>query len=156
LAENLGLPFYDTDDLIMNRLGATIKEIVDRQGWPFFRGEEKTVIREMAALNQGVVALGGGAILDPENREILKKKGPIVWLTADVQTIMERMQSDLHDGDNRPPLSEKDREGETREMIAQRYPLYEQMAHLTVDTKGKTIEEVAEEIMKKLNFESPS
>jgi len=152
LAEKLGLPFYDTDDLIMDRLGATIKEIVDQKGWPFFRAKEKAVIQEVAALNQGIVALGGGAILDPENRKILKQKGPIVWLTADVQTTIDRMQSDLHNGDNRPPLSEKDREGEIREMIVLRDPLYGQMAHLTVDTKGKTIEEVTREIIKKIDF----
>ena len=152
MAEKLGLPFYDTDDLIMDRLGATIKEIVDQKGWPFFRAKEKAVIQEVAALNQGIVALGGGAILDPENRKILKQKGLIVWLTADVQTTIDRMQSDLHNGDNRPPLSEKDREGEIREMIALRDPLYGQMAHLTVDTKGKTIEEVTGEIIKKIDF----
>jgi shikimate kinase len=152
LAERLNIPFYDTDDLIMERLGATIKEIVDQKGWAFFREREKRVVREMAALNQGVAALGGGAILDPENREILKEKGPIVWLTADVQTIIERMHSDLHNADNRPPLSEKDREEEIRAMIALRYPLYEQMTHSRIDTEGKSIEEVTEEIIKKIIF----
>ncbi len=152
LAEKLSLPFYDTDDLIMDRLGVTIKEIVDQKGWPFFRAEEKAVIQDMATLNQGVVALGGGAILDPGNREILKEKSPIVWLTADVQTIIRRMQSDLHNGDNRPPLSGKDREEEIREMIAQRYALYERMAHFRIDTEGKSIEEVAEEIIEKIIY----
>lgn len=147
VATRLGLPFYDTDDLLTNRMGATIREIVDLKGWDFFREKEKEVILDLGVLTPGIIALGGGAVLDPDNREVLNKLGPIIWLTARIPTILKRMKGDSRNTDHRPPLSGEDMERETREIMALRYPLYEEMAHWMIDTEGKTIEGVAMEVV---------
>ena len=146
LAEKLKLPFYDTDQMIIDRIGKTIKEWVEEKGWESFRQEEKAVIRVISSLDCGVIALGGGAVMDPGNREVLRQKGLIVWLTADVQTIIKRMKSDPDNKDNRPPLSEKDWENETQELLTQRSPVYQGLADFSIDTDGKNIEGVTEEI----------
>jgi shikimate kinase len=154
LAERLKLPFYDTDGMIIDRIGKTIKAWVAEKGWESFRQEEKMVIQEIPSSGSAVVSLGGGAILDPENREIIKQKSLVVWLTADGDTILKRMKADSDNQDNRPSLSEKDWEAEIQEILAQRMPLYQQLADVTIDTKEKGIEAVAEEILERMDLES--
>lgn len=146
LAEKVKRPFYDTDALIIDRIGRTIKEWVEEKGWESFRQVEKALIRGISSWEPGVIALGGGALMDPENREIVKRNGLIVWLTADLETILARMKSDPDNENLRPPFSKGDRESEIQTTINQRWPLYKQMADLTVDTKGKTLEAVMGEI----------
>jgi len=146
LADKLKVPFYDTDQIIIARLGKTIKKWVEEKGWGSFRQEEKTVIKKISSWEPGVISLGGGSVMDPQNRKILRIKGVIVWLSADIQTILGRMKSDPANKDNRPSLSEKDRETETREGLAQRTPVYRQLADLSIDTDRKNIEGIAEEI----------
>jgi len=153
LAEKLKAPFYDTDQMIIDRMGKTIKQWVEEKGWESFRQEEKAVIRRISSLDCGVIALGGGAVMDLENREVLKQKGLIVWLTANVQTIMERMKSDPANKDNRPSLSEKDWETETREVLAQRTPVYRRLTDLSINTNGKTVEAIAEEINNRIRIQ---
>ncbi len=131
LAEKMKVPFYDTDALIVKRIGKTIKEWVEEKGWESFRQEEKAVIQEISSLDLAVIALGGGAVLDPENRELIKRNGMIFWLTADVQTIIERMNADPNNKDMRPHLSEKDWESEIQATLAERFPIYEQNGRLS-------------------------
>ncbi|MGC1404608.1 MAG: shikimate kinase, partial [Thermodesulfobacteriota bacterium] len=149
LAEKMKVPFYDTDALIVQRIGKTIKEWVEEKGWESFRQEEKTVIQEISSLETAVIALGGGAVLDPENRELIKRNGMIFWLTADIQTIIERMNADPNNKDMRPHLSKKDWESEIQATLAERFPIYEQMADLTVNTTRITVEEITEKIINK-------
>jgi shikimate kinase len=152
LAMGLGLPFYDTDQLIVSHLGKTIKELVAEEGWEAFRLEEKKVIRQISSLEAAVIALGGGAILDPENREQIKERGVVVWLIAGVNTILKRMSADPLNTENRPSLSDKGWQDEIRETLARRTPLYRQLSEIQVDTEGKAIEAVANEILQKMNF----
>jgi shikimate kinase len=147
IAEKLKLPFYDTDQIVTGHIGKTIKAWVEERGWDSFRQEEKAVIKGIISKGPGIISLGGGAVMDPENREILKSRGPIIWLTADVVTILTRMKSDPNHIDNRPPLSEKDWENETREILAQRSPVYRELSDFSVDTEGKTFEAIAEELV---------
>jgi shikimate kinase len=147
LAERLSWPFYDTDRMIVERIGCTIKTWVEEKGWPAFRLEEKKVIQTIPANRPAVVALGGGAILDPENRERLREKSLVIWLTADLDTILERMGTDPQNQDNRPSLSEKGGREEIEEILMERIPLYQQTAEVTVNTQGKSIEAVVLEIL---------
>lgn len=147
LAEKLKAPFYDTDQMIIDRVGKTIKQWVTEKGWESFRQEEKAVIRGISSLDCGVIALGGGAVMDPENRKVLRQQGLIVWLTADIQTILERMKADPANKDNRPSLSEKDWETEIQELLAQRSPVYQRLADFSIDTDGKTVEGITEELV---------
>lgn len=156
LAEKFRVPFYDTDALIIERIGKTIKEWVEEKGWESFRQEEKAVIRELVSLDSTVIALGGGAVLDPENREIIRRNGLILWLAADVQTIGERMSTDPNNRDLRPPLSKGDLETEIQATLTERFPLYEQVSDFCVETKGKSLEAVTEEIFNLIRIRNQS
>lgn len=91
--------------------------------------------------------------MDPENRELIKKNGLIVWLTADEQTIMERMKADPFNKDLRPPLSTGDLEAEVRATLSERLPSYALTADFIVDTKGKSLEEVTREICTLIGYD---
>ena len=150
VAEKLELPFYDTDQMIADRIGKTIKAWVEEKGWASFRQEEKAVIKGIIPLEPGLISLGGGAVMDPEIREILRSMGLIVWLTAEVGTILTRMKSDPNNIDNRPPLSDKDWETEVKDLMFQRSPVYRQLADFSLETDGKTVEVVTEELLELL------
>ena len=94
VSERLHIPFYDTDELIKEHTGNTIREIIDKGGWDLFRKEEKAVIRGLSSVVDTVIAAGGGAVMDAENRTALKRNGLFLWLTADVHTMVERMKDD--------------------------------------------------------------
>jgi shikimate kinase len=146
LARKMGLPFYDSDQWIVRLLGRTIGEFVEASGWEAFRALEKTTVQEIFRQKPGVVSLGGGAVLDPENRALIREKGMVVWLKAEVPTLLKRMESDPTSKNNRPALSDWDWEKETKTILAERTPIYEETAHTVLDTEGKSLEEVVEEL----------
>jgi shikimate kinase len=146
IAQRLGLPFYDTDELIQGNTGKTIMEIVYREGWDTFRREERAVIKKLPSRADAVIAAGGGAVIDAENRKALKHNGLCIWLTADVRTIVERMRNDRTNNEQRPPLSSDGLGRETAEILAVREPVYQALADCTVDTSGKGIEAVVDEV----------
>ncbi|MDO9528033.1 MAG: shikimate kinase [Syntrophales bacterium] len=146
LADTLNIPFYDTDELIQKRTGRVIKEIVEEGGWGSFREEEKKIIRGLSSVRESVIATGGGAVMDEENLNVLRKKGVFIWLTADVRTIIERMEKDKISDEQRPSLSKDDLYKETANMLEMRMPVYRQLADFTVDTSEKDIDVVADEV----------
>lgn len=147
LAERLGIPFYDTDELIQRDAGKTIRELVDQEGWDAFRARERAIIKQLPLSADAVIAAGGGAIMDAANRKSLKNKGLCVWLTADVGTICERMRDDKASAAQRPPLSGDGLEQETAKILEARRPFYQEMADCIIDTSGKNIEAIADEIL---------
>jgi len=153
IADTLKMPFYDTDALIQKRTGRVIKEIVEEGGWEAFRKEEKKVIRGLSSIRGSVIATGGGAVMDEGNLTILKRRGFFIWLTADVGTIIERMEKDKISDEQRPSLSKDDLYRETADILAMRMPVYSDLADFTVDTSGKNIDRVAREICRVLGFE---
>jgi shikimate kinase len=142
----LGLPFYDTDALIRQQTGKTVREMVLEGGWPAFRQAERAAIASLAGEEKAVIALGGGAILDPSNVKTLRPRGFFIWLQAEKETIQERLKGDRESAEQRPPLSISGNEDE-EEILRQRIPLYESIADLIFDTTGLSVEAVAEEIM---------
>jgi shikimate kinase len=148
LSEKLGLPFLDTDDLIVEQAGMPINEIVEKGGWDLFRKKEKEVIRKLSPITKTIMATGGGAFENQENRKTLKKNGLFVWLTADVKTIMGRMLVDQNTKSRRPSLSLNDLETETSMTLKKREPIYRDLADLTVDTSRKSINAIVDEICK--------
>ncbi len=145
ISERLRIPFYDTDELINKHTGKTVKQIVDKGGWDLFRREEKAVIRALSSLAETVIAVGGGAVMDAENREALSKNGLFLWLTADVSTIIERMRNDRTGDERLPPLASDCAEKETSEILRRRIPIYRRLADFTIDTSGRGIDAVADE-----------
>ena len=158
LSALLQRPFYDTDALIQRHTGETVKEIVLKGGWPAFRDAEKMVIGDLAGEEGAVIALGGGAVLDPFNVEALKPRGFFIWLQAGKETIRERLRKDGATAEQRPPLPLTGN-GDDEEILRQRVPIYGALADLVVDTTGRSIEEVAEEILVAIdtrNLKAPS
>ncbi len=146
LSARLDLPFYDTDELIIEKAGMSITEIVEKGGWDAFRLRETETVRELGSNSNCVIATGGGTFEALENRKILKQNGFFVWLSADVETIVERMRSDKKSSRNRPSLSNGDLVTECALTIGKREAVYRRLADLIVDTSNKGIDKVVDEI----------
>jgi shikimate kinase len=148
LAARLTKPFLDSDELIKASSGKNVRKMVEEEGWSFFRREEKRVVAELSRNDGCVVALGGGAVLDEENVRNLKDKGFFIWLTAGAETILNRLSGDGQTPGQRPSLTGKDPDEETRSLLKTREPLYAKLADCRVETSDRTIEEVAAEVLR--------
>lgn len=138
LADDTSRIFIDTDDLIMERTGQAIAELFREKGEEHFRGIESEVVQELAAFEPAVIALGGGAILDHDNRESLRTSGTVVYLRCDFGTLFKRIRADKQ----RPLASGKSRH-ELERLFNHRKELYEE-ADIVVDcAPDMTASEVA-------------
>ncbi len=142
LAEALGYEFIDMDDEIERRTGKTIPEIFMDDGETRFRELERDLVRELSGKDGYVIGCGGGALADLVNAEALRESSTLVYLTASVDEILERTGKESH----RPLLKVDDPRKTVEELIAKRKPVYERYAGVTIDTTGKTPEDVADEI----------
>ena len=150
LAEKLGWPWRDTDAEVERLTGCSIAAFFATQGEAAFREREAEVLRQLLALAPCVIAAGGGIVVRPENRQLLRTAGVVVWLTADAETLWQRIRSDPHTGRRRPNLTSQGGLDEVRAIVAQRAPWYAECATLTVDTVGRSPHDVAETIWKLL------
>jgi len=150
LADRLCLAFYDTDELVERRGGQTIEKMVAAKGWELFREREQDCIRELSGIDAAVIATGGGAVLDTENVRLLKHAGRLIWLDADAQTVIARMQADTNNKQRRPPLTGMAPANEAGAVMAARAPFYREAADICVDTSGKSLDEIVDEICSKL------
>ncbi len=128
LAELLGKSFYDADEEIEKRTGASITWIFDIEGEPGFRKRESAVLEELTQHENVVVATGGGAILEEGNRALLKARGTVVYLAADIDTLAQRTRRDRA----RPLLQTADRRQRIDDLMKEREPLYRATADVTV------------------------
>jgi shikimate kinase len=145
LADRVGWCFADADVCLEERAGKSIREIFAAEGEPGFREREAATLRELAERRDHVIATGGGVVLREENRERMASHGAVVYLTAGVDVLWERMQSDATTAERRPALAGGGRE-EVAQVVAAREAVYRSCAHLVVSTEGKTPEQIAEEI----------
>ena len=151
LASRMSVLFFDSDQVIMERAGASIADIVATDGWRRFREWEEEIIRDLASGGDAIIALGGGALDNARNRDVLEKaQFRLVWLTADAETIISRMTADNNTETVRPSLLGDELEAETRHMLARREPVYRDAADLICDTSDKSIDSVVEELYYKL------
>ena len=146
LASRTERRFVDTDDLIESKEGQ-INEIVKSHGWDYFRAMEKRMIEEISKRDDLVIALGGGAVLDPDNIVNLEKNGLIIWLMADPEVLRKRMNQDPRTLASRPTLTGKGTLEELEEMIAYRNPFYDKAAKIQFDTSALDVEAVVENIL---------
>lgn len=145
LAQRLGRAFVDTDQLVEERAGKRVAAIFSEQGEPAFRALERDAVAEAAGRGGAVVAVGGGAVLDPENVRCLREAGVLVHLTARPEIILRRVGT----GAGRPLLADDPRAAVQR-ILAERGPVYEAAADVTVDTSDRTADEVVQEIQQAL------
>jgi shikimate kinase len=143
VAARLGWDWVDADDVLETRYGKSIRAIFAEEGETAFRDKEATVLAKLCGRRRCVVSTGGGVVVRQANRALLRASGYVVWLTADAETLWRRLQDD--DGERRPALGVGGR-AEVEEILRVRQPWYEECAHLTVQTEGKTPEALAEEI----------
>jgi len=150
LASELGIKFLDTDELIEEHEGCPIETIVSERGWDHFREVERIIIKEASRDDNLVIATGGGAVMDEENVENLKKSGWVVWLKGEKEVLRKRMHRDQRSGKSRPSLTEEDALEEIGRVLQERAPFYERAKDLTVDGSLLSKEEVADLIIKGL------
>jgi shikimate kinase len=142
LARRSGAEFVDVDAWIETAAGRSIRELFAAEGEPAFREREKGALQEVLAVRGRIVATGGGAFMDEGNRMLLRTYGPVVYLEAAAETIVERLARDAH----RPLLAGGDREGTVRDLLARRIPAY-RLADYAVRTDGRLVRDVAERIL---------
>ena len=126
LASQLGMHFVDTDQLIEERCGANIPWIFDIEGEEGFRKRETAVLEEVSSASHSVIATGGGVVVTPENRLILKKIGKVVYLCAPVDVLFRRVSKDK----SRPLLQVENPRATYEAIFQQRDPLYRELADL--------------------------
>lgn len=142
LADFLGCPFWDLDDIVEKKAGKTIAEIFATEGEPAFRQWEARLLRqtiEKYGENTFILALGGGTVLNPASASLLQEKTTCIYLRARLETLLQRLEGER---DGRPLADEN-----LARRLTGRLPLYESTAHVTVDTDGLTPEEIADEIV---------
>ena len=152
LAVRLGRRLIEMDEMIREKAGMSINEIVARYGWTKFRKIESEVVRAAARLDNTVNATGGGVVTSKENLRVLKENGKLIWLRARLETLLERIRNDS----SRPSLTGKPPAEDMAQTLAEREPIYRRAADLIVDTDGLTPEAVAEIIIKNLALEMKS
>ena len=143
LAEKTGWEMVDADHEIVRRAGRTIPQIFEQDGESSFRQLERSVIRDLCAGANRVIAAGGGAFADPGNRQEMLASGMVVCLTAQPETIYRRVG---HRAGTRPMLAGYDPLDRIKTLLEQRAPSYAQ-AHHAVATDDLTPEQAAEEIV---------
>jgi len=155
LATLLHKRFVDVDHEIERRTGVTIPVIFEIEGEAGFRRRESTLVDELSHDEDIVMATGGGAVLMEENRRVLKERGTVVYLHADIDTLVERTRRDR----NRPLLQTEDPRGKIEELLRQREPIYREVADVVVDTGLRAPTSVARDIATRLkalsNNENP-
>lgn len=133
----------DTDRMIEHREGCSVSEIFAGKGEAYFREKETELLRELGGRRQpGIYSAGGGTPVRPENRELLRKLGTVVFLRVRPETVYERLKGDT----SRPLLQCGDPLGRIRELMEQRREAYETCAHLILDVDDMTIDEIIDKI----------
>jgi shikimate kinase len=151
LAQRLGWDWIDADVEIERRAGKAIARIFAEDGEPAFRDLEAAAIADLCRRTRLVIAAGGGAPMRPETREVMRAAGKVVWLTARPETILARMSGDATTASRRPALTDRTGLEEILHLLAKREPIYRQTAHVEVDTEGRTPEQLADEILGRLD-----
>jgi shikimate kinase len=146
LATRLGLQFIDIDKELEVRCGTTIPMIFELEGEAGFRKREAALVQELTLLQDVVLATGGGVVTLPENCEMLKSRGAVIYLRATPADLWVRLRRDQH----RPMLKAIDARARMEKLLADRIPLYENVAHLTVDTGRRPVTDVLDTILTRL------
>lgn len=153
LAERCRALFVDSDQVLQQRAGKSIADIVAESGWSTFRALEAQTLRAVTQPSS-IIATGGGVILAPENREFMRASGSVFYLQAPVSVLARRLEV-APEEDQRPTLTGKPIDEEVREVLAQRETFYRETAHYVVDA-AQAPDNVVAQIMAFLNAEKTS
>jgi len=143
VAAALGVPFRDTDVDVEATTGSTVADLFVTHGEPHFRELEAQAVARALAEHDGVLALGGGAVLSPATRDLLTASGrPVVWLDVDVASAAHRVGLSR----DRPLLAVNPR-AMLRTMLEARAPLYAEVSTVTVPTAGRPVTDVVADVL---------
>ena len=142
LSKRLDKLFFDSDQVIEERLGVKVPLIFEYEGEKGFRERESNVLKDLVAKKNIILATGGGVILSSKNRELLSSKGVVIYLKADYEDLAERMENDK----SRPLLQGKEIIPTLKKLFITRDPLYTSIADYEVNTKNKKAYQIEKEI----------
>ena len=145
LARRLGVSFVDSDHVIEERLGCSIREFFEREGEDRFRDIESEVIEDLTLTHDGVLSSGGGSVLRPVNRQALRR-GRVFYLRSLPEELIRRLRHDT----NRPLLQVADPLARLRDLHTKRDPLYREAAHHVLETGRPTVSGLVHQIMSQL------
>lgn len=148
VARRLNYPFFDSDHELEARCGVRIPIIFEHEGEVGFRDREAQMIGELTARNGIVLATGGGAVLRPGNRELLKARGTVVYLRASPHDLWLRTRHDR----NRPLLQTDDPKGKLEALYAERDPLYREVADFIIETGKPSVAQLANMVLMQLEM----
>jgi len=140
LAKKLNLEFLDNDHELQKQTGASVNLIFDLEGEKGFRKRETAMLKKLTARNGVLLATGGGTVLAPENRELLRSTGIVVYLRTTVNQQIKRLVRDK----SRPLLQSGDRKEKLTRLAAERNPLYEALADITYQSRNRGLEAATE------------
>lgn len=146
LAKALHRKFYDSDKVIEKRTGVSISWIFEMEGEAGFRDRESKTIEELTGLENVVLATGGGVVLSEQNREFLRSRGHVIYLSATAEQLYRRTARDK----KRPLLQTGDRRKQIDDLLAKRDPLYRDIADVVIKTSDQSIQHTVNEVIKKL------
>jgi shikimate kinase len=146
LTRKLEMNRVEMDQMIVEKQGMSISEIFDEYGETYFRNLESNCLIELQHVKQSVVSCGGGVVVREDNADHMKKNGRVVLLTAKPETILERVK----DSNDRPILENHKNVQFIASLMEKRREKYQQVADVKVETDGKTIDEICDEIIAKL------
>jgi shikimate kinase len=147
LAKRLNMTFADSDKELMARTGVSIATIFEIEGEAGFRVRESAALAELVQRDRLVLATGGGTVLAPENRRLLKENGTVIYLCATLEDLWQRTRRDV----NRPLLQTEDPRATLEMLLQTRDPLYREVAHLIVDTGTQSVARLTTDILARLD-----
>lgn len=148
LARRLRIPFVDSDHVIEQRIGCSVRAYFEREGESSFRDIEEDVIDELSRGGSQVLSTGGGAVLRPANRQHLRDRGSVVYLNSTPEELYRRLRHDT----NRPLLQVADPLARLRDLYAQRDPLYRETAHFVLETGRPSVSTLVNMIVMQLEL----
>ena len=148
LARRLNVAFWDSDAVIEQRIGCTIREFFAQQGEAAFRDLEAEVIRELCMGDDCVLATGGGSVLRPENRAVLHAHGTVMYLRASPDQLYRRLRNDT----KRPLLQVADPLQALKDLYAVRDPLYRETAHFVMETGRPSLAMLVNKILMQIDM----
>lgn len=148
LSRRLRVPFLDSDTVIEQQLGCSIREFFEREGEARFRDIEAQVIDELTQVSEGVLSTGGGAVLRSENRAHMHARTQVIYLNSSPDDLFRRLRHDK----NRPLLQVADPLGRLRDLHSQRDPLYRETAHFQVATGRPSVSSLVNMILMQLEL----
>lgn len=152
LAKRLGVQFVDSDAVIEERIGGSIRSLFETQGEAAFRDLEEQTIDDLTKTGASVIATGGGAVLRAANREHLKSRSMVIYLRSSPEQLVRRLRHDT----KRPLLQVADPLKRLRALYEERDPLYRETAHFVIEARGPSVAMLVNRILMQIEMSADS